>query len=343
MQKAGSIIGTPVTDRDGNKLGRIGDFIVDYHTGRVFCALVVPANFYGSTNYFVAVPAKCFVFADETRAVADINKPRLLDAPPFFTSTWNTAVVFRSVDEACKYFDQPAAAARTGPTLVGVCGRLLGMEVNNRDGANIGRLSDLMIDLPGERMLFALVSFYGADQNRHAVPPTALGLSSDKRSLVLNVDDSQTASLVYPNAFLGTEMTDPAWVAAAYQAYGKELVFEPGTFAVSQPETPKAHIVVAPQPAPPIVPPSTKTVAPPVITTPKPHRTDSELSHAVMIAIVQGDLDDTSATQGVKINSVDGKVTLTGQVPSQKIKDNFGSIAEGVAGEGNVVNELEVH
>ena len=45
----------------------------------------------------------------------------------------------------------------------------MGAEVNNQANVNIGNLSDLVFDLPTERILFAVISFYGEDQNEHAL------------------------------------------------------------------------------------------------------------------------------------------------------------------------------
>src|SRR6185503_5580626 len=64
LRPSSKLMNTPVWDREQHQLGRIKDLVVDLSSGRVLCALVAPANLFGPTNYFVAVPAKCFTLAD---------------------------------------------------------------------------------------------------------------------------------------------------------------------------------------------------------------------------------------------------------------------------------------
>ena len=67
LTRASDLIGTPVWDRAGHKLGKIEDFVVDWNSGRVYCALIWPQHLYGASNYYIAVPAKCFVAAEASR------------------------------------------------------------------------------------------------------------------------------------------------------------------------------------------------------------------------------------------------------------------------------------
>jgi osmotically-inducible protein OsmY len=55
------------------------------------------------------------------------------------------------------------------------------------------------------------------------------------------------------------------------------------------------------------------------------------------------DVNDLSINgRNVKIMTADGKVTLRGPVNSTEEKESIGKIAQEVAGEGNVDNQLEV-
>jgi sporulation protein YlmC with PRC-barrel domain len=325
LTKASDMIGTVVWDRMGHKLGRIEDFVVDWNSGRVYCALVWPQNLYGSSNYFVAVPAKCFLAADGSRAVVDTNLTTLIGLPRFIYSGWDTAGVSQSLADAYRRFGQPVFwNEKTGLAGVGRFGSLQGAEVNNRANVNIGDLADLVIDLPAERVMFAVISFYGEDQNQHAVPLAALGVAHDHQNLVLNVDDSQVGALVNPDEFLGAELSDPLWVAGEYRAYGQSPGFD-------EKAAEKQANALANLENPPLA-----AARPDLV------EIDSRMRLAVITAIVQADVANAALVPQMEISANNGVVTLTGRVDTETKKNELGKIAEGVAGAGNVRNKLEV-
>jgi sporulation protein YlmC with PRC-barrel domain len=332
---ASELIGTTVFDRAGHKLGKIEDFVVDWNSGRVYCALLWPQNLYGASNYFIAVPAKCFVQADESEAVINTNVGSLIGSARFVHAGWDAAAVSNSVAEAYRRFGQPLSwDEKTGPGALGKYSSLLGTEVNNRADVNIGNLADLVFDLPTERIMFAVISFYGEDENEHAVPFSAMGVAADRRNLVADVDDSMTGALVNPDDFLRVEITDPYWVAGEYGAYGKQPGFDAASW--EQLSEPKSNVVInleAQQPAAANPEPAPAPVSEPG---------DVKLSRAVLVSIVQADMDNAALMQNVTVTTANGVVTLTGHVPSEAQKSNLEKIAVGVEGVGSVRNELEV-
>jgi BON domain len=198
---------------------------------------------------------------------------------------------------------------------------------------NIGNLADLVFDLPTERIMFAVVSFYGVDHNLHGVPFSAVSIASDRKNLVVDVDNSKVGGLVNPDHFLRVEMTDPNWVADEYWAYGKEPGLAQETW--TQP--------MAPSPTPPQPGPAVALENPaPVIANPEPLSGDVKLARAVMVSIVQADLANADVVRGIKISATDGVVTLSGNVPGEVQKRGLEKIAGSVAGVGSVRNELEI-
>jgi sporulation protein YlmC with PRC-barrel domain len=328
LTPASDLIGTPVWDLAGHKLGKIEDFVVDWNSGRVYCALLWPQNLYGASNYYIAVPAKSFVAADETRAVINTNVRTLIGSARFLRAGWDAAAVSNSVAEAYRRFGQPLSwDEKAGPGAVGKYSSLLGVEVNDPDNVNIGNLADLVFDLPKERIMFAVISFYGEDQNLHAVPFSAVSVASDRRNLVVDADNSKVGGLVNEDEFLRVEMTDPFWVADDYQAYGKQPGFDAAAW--TQLNAAPSNAVV-------------NLETPPVAANPGPAPSDANLARAVMIAIVQADMANAALAQNINISAANGVVTLTGRVPGEAQKNSLGKIAGGVEGVGNVRNELEV-
>jgi sporulation protein YlmC with PRC-barrel domain len=329
LTRASDLIGTPVRDLAGHTLGRIEDFVVDWNSGRVYCALVWPQHLYGASNYYIAVPAKCFIAAEASRAVINTNLTTLIGSKRFLRAGWDASAVSNSVAEAYRRFGQPLSwDEKSGPGAVGKYSDLLGVDVNNRANVNIGCLADLVFDLPTERIMFAVVSFYGVDQNLHGVPFSAVSIASDRKNLVVDVDDSKVGALVNPDDFLRVKMTDPFWVADEYEAYGKQPGFDPAewnrlTAAPSSPD-------VAPE------------ILAPLVINPEPLSGDVKLARAVLVSIIQADLANVDVVRGIKISAADGVVTLSGSVPGVLQKSALEKIAAGVPGVGSVRNELEI-
>lgn len=329
LTKASDMIDTEVTDLAGHKLGKLEDFVVDWNRGRVYCALVRPEHLYGASNYYVAIPAKCFLSADDSGAVVNTNLTTLIGFPRFIHSGWDAAGVSASLATAYRRFNQPVFwDEKKGLEALGEFGNLTGREVDNRDRVDIGKLADLVLDLPAERVMLAVVSFYGSEENLHAVPLSALEVTPDKLKLVLNVTDLKVAELVNPDGFLGVEFTDPDWVAYNYRAYGKEPVLDREAAARLSAVRPDA---IANVENPPLV-----------ASQPGLARNDGELAQAVLMAFVEADMANATLAAKVKVTAAAGRVTLAGQVPSEAAKGTLEKISTGVVGAGNVKDELTV-
>ena len=210
------------------------------------------------------------------------------------------------------------------------CSTWLGDEVDDQSGVNVGGLTDFMIDLPAERVVFAAVTFFGWDANTHVLPPGALSAGPDGNRLRLAMDGPKLAAVVDSDEFVWTETADPAWVAEVYRAYGKQIVLE------APPSLDAAVARVRAPIEPPPAPPETAAMMPEAIAP------DTNLARAVMTAIIQADPANVALAQGIKVTVAGDRVVLTGPVGSTQQKSSLGWIAEGVAGVGKVSNELEV-
>jgi sporulation protein YlmC with PRC-barrel domain len=229
LTRASDLVDMEVTDLTGHKLGKLEDFVVDWNRGRVYCALVVPEHLYGASNYYVAVPAGCFLSADISGAVVNTNLTTLIGVPRFIHTNWDMAGVSASMAAAYRRFDQPVFWDETnGLAGLGEYRTLLGREVDTPGKVDIGKLADLVLDLPAERVMLGVVSFYGSEDNLHAVPLSALAVAPDKQNFVLNVADAKVGGLVNHDGYLDVEFTDPDWVTDTYRDYGKEPGLDSG-------------------------------------------------------------------------------------------------------------------
>jgi sporulation protein YlmC with PRC-barrel domain len=301
LQMAGDLIGAPVRNRQGLFLGTIKDFVLDFSDGQIYCALLVPAYLYGPTDYFVAVPPAAFIDVEPAQATAAISATNLTESPKFVTGPWDQAAVFRSMVTSFVYFEQTVFWDTNASSVPPVkrFTSLLDREVNNRKSVNVAKVSDMVIDLPAGRVLFAALSFYGSAENLHLAPTPALTPARNGRIFVLDADDSRTPAFVYRNPFLRADLADPMWVASAYSAYGRGLRMDLSAMG------------------------------------------NTDAAEAVASALRSGP-ETGPAAKEVKVTASSGKITLSGYAPSEALKTKFATVAEGVAGKGNVVNRIDV-
>ncbi|MDB6019403.1 MAG: antigen [Pedosphaera sp.] len=319
MERASLLMGLPVYDRDEHKLGKVEDFYVELGAGRIVCALVAPKG----GDHYIAVPATSFAAADRTKVMLGIARAKLEEAPALRTALADPSELKKFVDDSCGYFDGKVAGKRenSGREMVR-CSELIGLTVRNEAQENLGKVVNLMLDIPIGRIVFAVVSLDGTGGGLYAVPPGAL--MRGKGILLLKAERAKLKSMAQPDSFFWTEITKPAYAAGLYRMHGQEPDFDAsgavvpgatqGVMAVKAGGTAAAGGRVGP--------------------------TDAELSRSILTAMVRADSSYAFLFKKIKICVANGVVTLSGQVKDQESKEKLGAIAESVAGTGQVNNQL---
>lgn len=91
-QKASRLIGFPVENRQGEKVGKVNDLLVDLHSGRVVQAVVSAGGFLGIGNELNFVPPEAFRYnAEHSALVLDVTRESLGKAPRFNGDEWTAA------------------------------------------------------------------------------------------------------------------------------------------------------------------------------------------------------------------------------------------------------------
>jgi len=104
-------------------------------------------------------------------------------------------------------------------------GKLTGDRVRNPAGEDLGKIEEIMIDIPTGRVGYVVLAFggvMGIGEKLFAVPWRALSLNERDHEFVLNVDRRQLeeASGFDPNHW--PDMTDPSWAAQIDEFYGAQ-------------------------------------------------------------------------------------------------------------------------
>jgi hypothetical protein len=266
----------------------------------------------------------------------NVNKDQLKGAPSFKMSEWEMNVREAKVAELYQYYaTQPYFNEQAGrkdtatPNHLGEVQRaskLIGTTVHNLNDEKVGKLENLVLDLPAGRVVEVILAsggFLGLGDELSAIPPQSFRMGSSPANLVL---DTTRETLSHSPHFKPAEWTafnNPGHVVTVYRSYNVEPYFN--TNAVdntAQNVRDRAENALTPL--------SQGNSAADVETT-------REIRKQIMAA------DGLSIdARNVKVITLDGHVTLRGPVNNQEEKQRIGDIAAKVASPANVDNQLQV-
>ena len=102
-------------------------------------------------------------------------------------------------------------------------GTLAGDRVRNAAGDDLGKIEEIMIDIPSGRVAYAVLSFggfLGMGNKLFAVPWNALTVDEDEHQFVLNVDKQVLENAPGFDKDNWPDMADPNWGSEIHSHYG---------------------------------------------------------------------------------------------------------------------------
>ena len=108
-------------------------------------------------------------------------------------------------------------------------GTLAGDKVQNTAGEDLGKVDELMIDIPSGKVAYAVLSFggvLGIGNKLFAVPWNALTLDEDEKCFILNVDKQTLESAPGFDKDNWPDMADTTWATGVFQHYGTAPYWE---------------------------------------------------------------------------------------------------------------------
>jgi sporulation protein YlmC with PRC-barrel domain len=92
VNKASELIGMDVRNQQNERLGEIGDLVVDLESGKISYAVLSVGGFLGIGDRYIAVPPSAFhVAPDQDGLVLNADKSKIANAPGFAKSSWPDA------------------------------------------------------------------------------------------------------------------------------------------------------------------------------------------------------------------------------------------------------------
>jgi sporulation protein YlmC with PRC-barrel domain len=122
----------------------------------------------------------------------------------------------------------PDEARGPGPQVM-AAGTLQGNRVVNSRDEHLGKIEDIMIDVPSGRMAYAVLSFggmLGFGDKLFAIPWSALTLDADRERFVLNVDKERLEHAPGFDKDDWPSMADPTWASEIYAYYNQRPYWE---------------------------------------------------------------------------------------------------------------------
>ncbi len=230
------IYGKEILSSDNQKVGKLNDLIVDLESGRILYG-VVSAN-----NGYVAVPPGAFTAtptANDNYVHARVTKAQIDSAPKFPNGAanahqWGQAAF---VYQVYQKFGQPFWWQGSTPANQGEwhnvhkASTILGMNVENVNNQNIGKVNEMAANLAQGRILYVIfqpASNLNLGNNLYALPPQAFTLSHDYKNLVTGVSAQQLAGAPHFDKSQWPNLQDANLASQIYQYYGKQAYFQQG-------------------------------------------------------------------------------------------------------------------
>jgi len=111
-----------------------------------------------------------------------------------------------------------------GPTLMGA-DTLMGNDVYNKDGEDLGDIKEFMIDMATGRVKYAVLSFgglLGMGDKLFAVPWSALALDTENKRFTLDVPKARLSDAPGFDKAHWPWMADVTWSAPLHKFYGTQ-------------------------------------------------------------------------------------------------------------------------
>lgn len=340
-QKASGLSGKKLENMDGLPLGTVRDVALDLQSGHVRYVIVSTGGFVGIGAQLRAVPPQVVSGATAKRNTlsVEVTRDRWEESPTFRRGELDSLGELNRARQIYAYYGhrlfengvQIAGAngqgadpaelptpvgratgerARNGEQSLKLASDVIGKDVVNRQQEIVGEVSDMLVDLSGQRVTFAIISAGRMFKDRDrifAVPARALTLSSDGRRMVIDASRQQFEQ--------ARPFDNRAWQAAGLSGGIEIYLFEDGRLI----------------PQPPSATPFDQSET----------RSDRQLTQQLRRALMQDDSLSLTA-KNVKIVTRDGRIMLNGQVLSERERNSVQRWAEQLAGAQNVDNQLEI-
>jgi sporulation protein YlmC with PRC-barrel domain len=245
-------------------------------------------------------------------------------------NTVSTRKVDGTWDKDCVPSDSQWMIPASRPGQVQKASKLMGMPVKNLQDEKLGKVENILVDLPSGRVVAIIVSsggFLGMGDELSAVPPTALRFTNNREMLQLGASKELLSSSPHFKANEWPDFAQPSYANEVYRACRVDPYFT--TSATAEPDN--TALIVRDR--------NTNALTP---LDQGNSKADASTTAQIRKEILAGKEMSLNA-KNVKIITINGRVALRGRVNTEEEKRLIGEIADCFARSENVSNQLEVY
>jgi len=358
--KASDVIGMTVNNYQDEKLGKVEDLAVDVESGRIVQVILSTGGLVGIGDTLTAVPPGA-LHHDVTNKVLhlDASKEKLKAAPKFEMAKWAECCDSNHLCEVYRHYGEEPAfkfihkgdapdtvstrkadgtwdkdrISSESQSMIPVsrlshvqrASKIMGTPVKNLQDEKLGKVENILLDLPSGRIVAVVVSsggFLGLGDELSAIPPTALRFNADRDTLQLDASKETLSNAPHFKANQWPDFAQPEYAGGVYRAYKVEPYFTTDTDNTRRNVRDRDDRTLTP-----IAQGDSKA--------------DVDTAAQIRKEISDGKNMSVNA-RNVKIITNKGHVTLRGPVNTAEEKRLIGEIANRIARSENVDNQLEV-
>ena len=208
--------------------------------------------------------------------------------------------------------------------------KLMGTAVDNLQNEKLGKVENLLVDLPSGRVVAIVVSsggFLGMGDELSAIPPTALRFTTARDTLQLDTSKEMLSSAPHFKANQWPDFAQPNYASGVYRAYKVEPYFV--SDATTEADNTARNVRDR----------NSSSLTP---LDQGNNQADLDTTAQIRKEIIAGKNMSVNA-RNVKIITKSGQVTLRGPVNTAEEKRLIGDIAGRIVRAENVDNQLEVN
>jgi sporulation protein YlmC with PRC-barrel domain len=222
--RASELIGYNVVNSAGEDLGEVEDLLVNLTNGQVHYAIMSFGGFADIGENLYAIPLSALNFNTTDGAIVfDVDEAMLADAPSFDETTWPDMTLPEWDRDIYDYWqtrgvtmpeaellDETATVDRSAMR----ASELIGYNVVNSAGDDLGEIEDMMIGLDSQQVNYAVLSFGGfldIGEKLFAIPVTALRLDPEQEAVVFDVDEETLANAPGFDENSWPDTANPQW------------------------------------------------------------------------------------------------------------------------------------
>lgn len=195
--RASKLMGMNVRGADGKNIGEISDMIVNLSTGDVRYAVFEYDPSIMKAEKVFAVPVQDMDLSADGKFVTYKSMARdQLDRASMDKKDWQRSLanreIFEDIDRTYGYQGNMKNARLVRASDV------VGMDVNGRDGKDIGDIKELVIDMAAGKVRYAVLEFdpgWFKSEKLYAFPLSSFSARQDDDELMLNVDKQKLSTM----------------------------------------------------------------------------------------------------------------------------------------------------